>query len=266
MKNSAFQFLFVLSIFFLFQNCQHNVSHKGEDYPFFSNDGSWCWFSDPRAVYYKGENERTYAGWVSNNGDICIGYLDHISHEIKQQIIHENFEKDDHDNPSIYITEEGYIWVFYSKHASPEPIYLQKSIYPENIEHWKPIDTLSLNDTVKYKGFRDSYTYVNICRLSTENNKMFIFWRGMDFKPNFSVSTDTGQSWSNGKILILPERIYRERRPYIKISSNNKDKIHFAFTDGHPRDEPANSIYYMYYKDNNFYKANAEKITTLDSA
>ena len=50
----------------------------------------------------------------------------------------------------------------------------------------------------------------------------------------------------------------------MKITGNGKDKIHFAFTDGHPRNEGENSIYYMYYKNGAFYKADGSKIRNLD--
>lgn len=58
----------------------------------------------------------------------------------------------------------------------------------------------------------------------------------------------------------MPERTYGFRRPYVKVTSNGRDKIHIALTDGHPRDEEENSIYYMYYRDGAFYRANGEEI------
>jgi hypothetical protein len=46
----------------------------------------------------------------------------------------------------------------------------------------------------------------------------------------------------------------------MKISSNHKNTIHFAFTDGHPGNEPTNSIYYAKYKSGTLYKANGDEI------
>ncbi|TDA71253.1 BNR-4 repeat-containing protein, partial [Halomonas marinisediminis] len=40
-------------------------------------------------------------------------------------------------------------------------------------------------------------------------------------------------------------------------------KIHFTFTDGHPRNEKNNSIYYTYYENGAFYKANGKKIKNI---
>jgi len=233
---------------------------KGEAYLSFTANGAWCWFSDPRAIYFKGQHRRTYAGWVDSSGSIIVAFYDHDLKRTETKVLHRDFEKDDHNNPSLFIDRQGRLMVFYSKHAAPEPIYLVKARDAEDISEWEPTAILSLNDTVAYPGLSDTYTYTNICQLANEKDKLYLFWRGTDFKPNFSVSTDGGKAWSPGKILILPDRIYKDRRPYLKIASNNKDAIHFAFTDGHPNVEPTNSIYYAKYRDNALYKANGEKI------
>lgn len=233
----------------------------GESFMSFTDDGAWCWFSDPRAVYYEGKHKRTYSGWVDSTGNIVVGYYDHNDRNVQTTVLHAAFEKDDHDNPSFIMDESGKLMVFYSKHATGNsPIFLARARNAEDISAWEPVQTLRLNDTIGYAGYSDTYTYTNIVRLSDEDDKMFLFWRGADFKPNFSVSNDQGINWERGKILVLPERIYRDRRPYMKIASNNKDVIHFAFTDGHPNAEPTNSIYYLKYRQGALYKADGEKI------
>lgn len=233
----------------------------GEAYKSFTEDGAWCWFSDPRAIYYEGGHKRTYSGWVDSLGNIVVAYYDHENGDTKTYILHERLEKDDHDNPSFLMDSEGKLRVFYSKHGTGKfPILLARAREAEDITEWEPVQALRLNDTVTYAGLRDSYTYTNIVRLADENNRLYLFWRGADFKPNFSSSDDSGKSWELGKIMVLPERIYKNRRPYMKVASNNKDVIHFAFTDGHPNAEPTNSIYYAKYKNGVLYKANGHKI------
>lgn len=233
----------------------------GEAYRSFTLDGAWCWFSDPRAIYHAGKHQRTYAGWVDSAGNIAVGSYDHNDGAITLHILHEKLERDDHDNPSFFIDKEGRLMVFYSKHATGDsPIFLARAKTPESITEWEPLQTLSLNDTITYAGFSNTYTYSNIVQLSGEQNRMYLFWRGADFKPNFSTSSDNGRTWSTGKILILPERIYSNRRPYMKVASNNEDVIHFAFTDGHPHVEPTNSIYYLKYQDGKLFKANGDEV------
>ena len=238
---------------------------KGEAWLSFTGNGAWCWFSDPRAIYFKGRHRRTYAGWVDSSGNIIVALYDHDLKRTETKVLHRNLEKDDHDNPSLFIDRQGKLMIFYSKHATPEPIYLAKAKYAEDISEWETAAKLNLNDTVTYQGLSNTYTYTNICQLANEKDRLYLFWRGADFKPNFSVSNDGGKTWSPGKILILPERIYKDRRPYLKVASNSKDVIHFAFTDGHPNVEPTNSIYYAKYRDNALYKANGEKIANFSA-
>lgn len=236
------------------------VDPTAESYRSFTDDGAWCWFSDPRAVYYQGRFSRTYAGWVDSTGSVTVGYYDHTSGETVTQVVHKNLERDDHDNPALLIDRQGRLVIFYSKHAGKEPLYLARSQHPEDISTWEPARKLPLNDTLMYTGMSDTYTYANICRLSEEADKLYLFWRGADFKPNFSVSTDHGETWSAGRIMILPERSYANRRPYLKVATNDKDIIHFAFTDGHPNAEPENSIYYLKYQDGSFQKADGAHV------
>lgn len=259
------QMLLVITVVHALISCNRNNTpespSKGEAYQSFTDNGAWCWFSDPRAIYYEGKHKRTYSGWVDSMGNVVVGYYDHERENIETTILHEKFEKDDHNNPSFLMDKDGRLMVFYSKHATgKEPMFLAHAKVPENITEWETVDRLPLNDTITYAGLSNTYTYTNIIQLSGEKNKMYLFWRGADFKPNFSVSDNEGKTWSAGKIFILPERLYKNRRPYIKMASNNKDVIHFAFTDGHPNAEPTNSIYYAKYNHEALYKANGNKI------
>jgi hypothetical protein len=226
----------------------------------FTSDGAWCWFSDPRALYFEGKHKRTYSGWVDSKGSIVVGAYDHEHQTIETSTIHMELQIDDHNNPSLLMDSEGKLMVFYSKHSDNSPILLSRGKYPENIQEWETAQPLELNDTSLFEETSNTYTYTNIVRLSEESNKLYLFWRGTDFKPNFSTSEDGGRTWSKGKILVLPERIYRNRRPYLKIATDNYTTIHLAFTDGHPRNEPTNSIYYAKYKDQGLYKADGSAI------
>lgn len=228
-----------------------------------TEDGAWCWFSDPRAIYYQGEFKRTYTGWVDSSGSIVVAYFDHDSGEMSRHILHNQLERDDHDNPAFLMDPEGKLMIFYSKHSRHQPALLARATRPERIDSWESPQPLNLNDSITYAGFSDTYTYSNVVRLSDEDNKLYLFWRGSDFKPNYSTSSDYGRTWETGRILVLPERTYRNRRPYMKVHANGRDAIHFAFTDGHPNAEPTNSIYYMKYRDGALLRANGERIATL---
>ncbi len=236
---------------------------EAETYPSFTFDGAWCWFSDPRAVYFEGLHKRTYAGWVDRYGDIHIGYYDHETGVTDTRVIYDGLQVDDHDDPSILFDEEGRLLVFFNKHSGANPLYLSRSEKPESITTIGKPERLALNDLDRYPDMRDSYTYTHPVRLSDEGGRIYLFWRGIDFKPSYAWSDDNGKTWSKGGMYILPERIYNMRRPYVKVSSDGDKRIHFAFTDGHPRNEPQNSIYYMYYEAGALFKANGEKIANM---
>ncbi|RPI46498.1 MAG: hypothetical protein EHM46_00490, partial [Bacteroidetes bacterium] len=213
-----------------------------------------------RAVYHQGEHRRTYTGWIDNYGDVHIGYYDHETGQVATRTIFNDLEVDDHDNPSILVDGNGHLLVFFTSHGGPEGIYFVRSVRPEDIGQWSEGRLLKLNSPSQLEYGHESYTYTNPVRLSEENGRIFLFWRGIDGKPTYSTSEDNGETWSEGKILCLPGRTYAFRRPYVKIASNGKDRIHIALTDGHPNSEPQNSIYYMYYQGGAFYRAGGEKI------
>jgi hypothetical protein len=215
-------------------------------------------------IYYKGRHSRTYAGWIDSSGSIVIGFYDHDLKRTETKVLHKNLEKDDHDNPSLFIDRHGKLVVFYSKHATFAPIYMLKTKNAEDISEWEIAASLNLNDSVAYSGLSNTYTYTNICQLSNEKDKLYLFWRGADFKPNFSVSRDNGKTWSPGKILILPDHLYKDRRPYLKIASNDKDVIHLHLRMGIPM---LSLQLYLLCKisENALYKANGEKITSWSS-
>ncbi len=236
-----------------------NTGSGSGSFKTFAADGAWCWFSDPRAIFFEGRHKRTYAGWIDSNGNVTIGYYDHNEKEIKSYVLQENYQKDDHDNPALLFRPDGRLMVFFTRHGGANPTLLFTMKNAEDISEWDKQE-LNLNDMVYYKGFTNTNTYVNPVMLTEENNRIYIFWRGVDNKPNFSTSDDLGKTWSKGRIFVLPERVYEMRRPYMKVESNGKNKIMFAFTDGHPNNEKENSIYYMYYKRGSFYNVMGEKI------
>ena len=67
----------------------------------FWNDGAWCWFSDPRAIYY--DDNLIITGWVKKDGSVEVASLNPKSGEKKFNIIFPQLEMDDHDNPAFVV-------------------------------------------------------------------------------------------------------------------------------------------------------------------
>ena len=230
----------------------------------FSKDGAWCWFSDPRAVHFQGERNQTYAAWVTSDGSIVIGAYDHETGRINSKILHERLEIDDHDVPSILVRDDRRLMVFYSRH-SEDDFYLRVSDLPEDISSWSEARLLKGNQNGQYPAsLRRLYCYSNPFQLSDEDGRIYLFWRGIGNKPCVSISRNGGDSWGPGRIVISPKDTYENQRPYVKYASNYRDRIHLAFTNGHPRNEPTNGIYYACYRADAFWRADGSRIKSLD--
>ncbi|MDZ7725588.1 MAG: glycoside hydrolase family 88 protein [candidate division KSB1 bacterium] len=242
--------IYALFLVFLFSFALFSQPGPGSAYQSMTDNGAWCWFSDPRAVYHDGT---VYTGWVTNTGDITVGALNTKSMNLEQTILHKNLTADDHAHPSLLIRPDGRIVVFYSKHGG-DKMYIRVSKKPHDISVWGPV----IHPEFDHSG--NGICYTNPAQLSGEKNRMYLFWRGIDWKPTFSLSDDGGRSWADDRKLIESEGA----RPYVKVVSDGDNSIHFAFTDGHPRQQPENSIYYMKYENGNFYKADGSEIKSMD--
>ena len=216
-------------------------------------DASWCWFADPRGVYYHNLNERTYYGWMTASGDVNVAQYDHATQETKYSTLRNNLEIDDHDNPSILIrASDRRVIVFYSKHTAEPHLYYRLSTNPEDITSFTAEQQVS--------GIVDNVTYPTPFQLADESNRIYLFWRGIGWQPTYATSSNGGSTWSAPAQLVQGAD-----RPYVKYESDGRGKIHFAFTDGHPRENPSNHIYYAYYYNGGYYRANGTLIKLLSA-
>ncbi len=240
---TLFSILFIL--FFFFLNAQ-----RAEDFQTITDDGAWCWFSDPRAVYYEGDFQRSYIGFVTSEGDVTIACYDHQTGKKATQVIYKKLQADDHVNPSILFLPDGRLMVFFTKHNGT--IYYTTSLRREDVSAFEPVQSLDLGSML---------CYTNPVLLKEENNRIYLFFRGgYDWKPSFITSDDLGKTWSEPQSIVSKKINNKYNRPYTKIVSDGKSSIHFAFTDGHPREENHNSIYYLRYEDGRFYDAANKKV------
>ena len=231
---------------------KYDIPPYAEDFQFVTRDGAWCWFSDPRAVYM---DDKMYGGFVDKEGSIWAFCYNPDTQESEQVKLKDQFDYDDHANPSIIVLPDRRLVLFFSAHGGTKnsPIYYTVSKRPTDISEWNDLQEIN----PKMKG-NLGVCYTNAAMLSEENNRTYLFFRGRNFKPTMIYSDDM-QTWSDPITLVKNDSIYGESgRPYMKVTTNHKDKIFFAFTDAHPRDRATNSIYFMLYKDGKLQKANGE--------
>lgn len=229
---------------------------------YLTKDGAWCWFSDPRAIVIDNE---VVTGWVKSNGTIESVKLNLKNNKVTIAELYFMLEQDDHDNPAFVQTGNGDVLAMYTRHGKKDLFTNRwlKDADPEfSFTSPQFIHTFSKEQLAMFP--RPTMTYANPFRLKDENNRIYCFGRWTGFKPNLIWSDDHGKSWSKSKVFITNYPFDSNNRPYVKYFSDGKSKIHVVFTDGHPRDEPTNSVYYAYYEKGGVYDANGKKICAMD--
>jgi hypothetical protein len=220
----------------------------------FAPDGAWCWFQDPRALYVNRNRERTYAGWMTGHGNLEVGAYDHRTGEVQRVTLKRDGEADDHNSCAFLVLADGRLMVFHARH-NQSGLHCRTTTRPEDITAWD--DEVAIANTPRT-------TYCHPVYLHDEG-RYYAFWRGEEWKPVFATSDD-GKTWTAPRMLV--QEYGREAgniRPYIKIVADGKSTIHFAVTNGHPRDEPENSVRYFRYERGGFFRANGTRIGSLDS-
>ena len=249
------QFIIITLLISSFQ--LHGQSKTG----YLTDDGTWCWFSDPRAIMV---DNIIFSGWVKSDGTIEAVCFDTDSENIQTYELYHRLEIDDHDNPAFTITKSGEIIAMYSKHSKTDLFINRLPDYQRDSAFTKAqlLNPLSEEELAKFP--KEHITYANPYYLKKENDRVYCFGRWTGYKPNMMWSDDDGITWSKSKVFITNNPFDDNNRPYVKYYSDGESKIHILFTDGHPHVEPTNSVYYAYYEDGAFYKADGQQICTIN--
>ena len=165
--------------------------------------------------------------------DLDLGTLESIE-------LHDQLQLDDHDSPVFLQLPNGSMLTLYAKHGDENLFYYRLS-KPGNFSRWESEQHFVPSDSSRI-------TYSNLFLLPEEDNRIYNFFRGLDnsFKPSYVFSTNMGQSWNKGNIVINVPSEFRHR-PYVRYASNRIDSIHLVYTEGHPRNYD-NSIYHVVYR------------------
>ena len=223
-----------------------------------ANDGAWTWYNDERVIF----NENVFfAGYVKRDGKSAFTAFSvekwSSAHAQKEKILSSWNWSDDHNNPAFLPLKDNRILACYATHGKSKTFYQRKITVPR----WEEC-RLDEEKSIEVITTKKGLTYQNLYRLSDENDRIYNFFRGNNFNPNFVFSDDEAETWSE-PIWLISAGTDSNRRPYVKYVSNGKDRIDFLYTDGHPRDMKQNNVYHFYYKKGVFYTSNGKKIRTL---
>lgn len=103
--------------------------------------GTYCAKHVPLAVYSKeaGRTFFTYGG-VSEKGSLLemVSFYDHESGTVpRPTVLMDKETSDAHDNVTVMLDDEGYVWCFASAHGTARPAYVFRSIRPHSTEKFE---------------------------------------------------------------------------------------------------------------------------------
>jgi len=237
------------------------VSAVGEEIMVLNNNGGWCWFQDERAIVL---GDRLVFASVANalgtdgagrGGNIEVTTVD-LTGKVPSvtTVLHAQLQNDDHAGPALLVLDDERILAMYCRHGTDPLIRFRISSYPGDTTSWQP-ERQSPRET--------PVTYSNLFLLRSGKGgkaRVYNFYRGEHWNPNWLTSDDMGQTWRYGGRLIA-----FEGRPYVKYASNGLDTIHFVTTEHHPHNY-TNSLYHGYMKAGSLYRSDGTVICDVNDA
>ncbi len=250
-----------------------------------TNNGGWNWYVEPSGTHiqpgdalatryesglyssnngYTFKHDKTYMGWVEDEGTIVVGEYDHDNDTYKRVVIHEFLEADDHNNPAVVVLPDGRIMVFYSKHTTEERMYYCVSKNPEDISEWNDWQYYYCQTSNNMETNTYNATYPTVFMVHDDcgiegNDVIYVGWRGVHWKPTLAkfsmpdengvIETVMGQTqFANTSYYSYDDggKADSGRRPYTKYDYDvERNKIYITFTANHPDNDVKNHIYYV---------------------
>lgn len=143
----------------------------------------------PIAIYAEAVNKTffTYGGTRRDRNHLLhmVSAYDHATGKVaRPRILLDKMTTDAHDNPTMSIDADGYIWIFSNAHGTARPSYIHRSIEPYSIEGFTKMVTTNFSYSQPWylpeHGFVFLHTRYSQGRgLFVENSLDGVHWTGL---------------------------------------------------------------------------------------
>lgn len=231
-----------------------------------NDNGAWSWFMDERVIV---DNGKLIVGSVRSLGDakatesepdwgnVEIAVYDIETGRHGNVILHRHLDQDDHAAPALLVLPDGRYLAVYTKHGRERKIYYRFSERGDALQWGEASIFESPGSTQDWRG--DNVTYSNLFRMP--DGRIYNFFRGFSYDPNYMYSDDDGATWKYGGRLLRGRDGYS---PYLKYAFDGKSTIHFIATEDHPRNYD-NSIFHGFLRDGRIHHSDGRVITNLST-
>lgn len=109
----------------------------------------------PQAYYAEEVNKTffTFGATNENNSDLyhVVSYYDHTTGQVaRPRLLLSKGTTDAHDNPTMMMDAEGYIYIFSASHGTGRPSYINRSTTPYSIDSFEQVLALPGNNNFSY--------------------------------------------------------------------------------------------------------------------
>lgn len=150
-----------------------------------------------------------------------IGYFDHKRGEVgKPMVVHDKIDVDDpHDNPSLSIDSEGFLWVFVSGRGRSRPGFIYKSTQAFDISSFELIQESEM-------------TYPQPWYLQ-DQGFIYLFTKYTGVRELYYRTSSNGINWTEDRKLAGIREPGKERSGHYQVSNRAGNKV-ATFFNRHP--------------------------------
>ena len=193
----------------------------------------------PLAVYAE-EVDKTFFVYGGTTGPgerhlLCMAsYYDHLKHRVpRPTVVHDKAGVNDpHDNPSMTIDDEGFVWVFISGRARGRPGYKYRSVKPYSIDRFVRIA-------------EEEMTYPQPFRVPHQG-MLHLFTKYTGVRELYFERSLDGDSWSEDRRLAGIRAAGDARGGHYQVSARRGNRIG-TFFNRHPKGnvDQRTDLYYI---------------------
>ena len=234
----------------------YQVTHIGKD-------GGWLWFNNESIVI---DRNALYVGSEDSKGNSKVSMFTTDNYWHKKMATdyqlsdwpekHQKYPY--HNYPSLLMLNNGNLLAVY--HHSSKDMFCRIAEVSDGEGataslKWGKEDLIQLNSGMNYS---------NLIQLTNEKNTIYNFFSIYKQSPSVMTSQDGGRSWSQDSVFMRQGK--NGTSPYSRFVDNGTDRIDMVYTNGHPRSNPDNNIYHVYYYKGKLYNSDGTIISSLSQA